>query len=280
MRQHFENIRYLHGNCAIRLPNNVFRTLSTSIKNKSGSINSQQVAFSYVYLVTIGFLYKYAHFVDVDNESYIQNSDIKELLGYSKTTKSIDKVIKKDGILDKLKLTATTKDYPVRFRINKEETINDIPLREFQTVSELDESDLLYGIIKRTVKNRNYEVKEPLYMTTSSSDSEYGTMYGIDRTHDITIDEFMAFVFDEDLDNSDFLLYGFLKSRCKGYDYNMKSMAVYKIIKEVGIDRSTFYSHLSTLKSRQYIGVTHKSWKRKGEEEITMEANDYYWLGV
>lgn len=279
MRPHFENIQYLYGDCAIRLPNDIFRTLSTSIKNKSGKTNSQQIAFSYVYLIAIGFLHKYAHFVDMDKESYIQNSDIKELLGYSKTTKSIDKIIKKDGVLDELELTATTKNYPVGFSVNRHESINKIPLREFTYIQDCD--DTLSDLMRAVVKNRNYEVKEPLYMTVGSSESEYGTLYGIERTHAITIDEFLTFLKDDELDNIDFLIYGYIKSRCKGYPQNMKAMTIYKMVLEIGIDRSTFYSRIPLLKERQYIAVTHKPWKRKKEgEEIKMEANDYYWLGV
>lgn len=278
MQAHLENIQHLYGNCIIRLPNNIFRTLSTTIKSKSGKTNSQQIAFSYVYLITVGFLYKYAHYVDVDNATYLQNSDIKELLGYSKTTKSIDKIIKRNGVLDELGLTATTKDYPIGFHLSKTDSINNIPLREFQTISEAD--DRMLDLTKRIVKNRNYETKEPLYMTKERDDNEYGTLYGIEKTHDITIRELMAFLFDEEMDCLDFLIYGFIKSRCKGYQYNMKSMTIYKMVAEIGIDRSTFYNRLPLLKERQYIAVTHKKWKSKKDEHIPMEANDYYWLGV
>lgn len=281
MREHFEKIRYLYGDdCMIRLPNSVFRTLSSSIKNKNGSSNSQQIAFSYVYLIVTGFLYKYAHFVDIDTGTYIQNSDIKQLLGYSKTTKSIDHVIKKDGILDFLSLTATIKDYPIRFDFDKAELINNIPIREFTMVSELVEDDPMKPLIKKTVKNRNYEVKEPLYMTTATADTEYGTLYSVERTHAITISELIRFLFDEDMDNTHFLLYGYLKSRCKGYQQNMKSMAVYKMTLEMGIDRSTFYNRLEFLKNQEYIAVNHKRWKNKQEYHVNMEANDYYWLGL
>lgn len=280
MRPHFENIKYLYGDdCAIRLPNSIFRTLSDSIKNKSGKTNSQQIAFSYVYLIAVGFLHKYAHFVDMDNESYIQNSDIKELLGYSKTTKSIDKIIKKGGVLDELELTSTTKNYPVGFSFNRQESINNIPLREFTYIHNC--ADTLSDLMRAIVKNRNYEVKEPLYMTTGNAESEYGTLYSIERTHAITITELLTFLDDDALDNIDFLIYGYVKSRCKGYPENMKSMTIYKMVMEIGIDRTTFYSRISLLKERQYIAVIHKQWKRKKEgEQIKMEANDYCWLGV
>lgn len=280
MKQHFEDIGFQDGHANVRLPNKIFDTLSKSIKNKSGSTNIQQTAFAYAYLVTTSFLYKYAYFVNIDNGTYIQNSDIKELLGYNRSTKTIDKVIKRNGILDQLGLTAPTKDYPVRYIANKQELVNGIPLREFTTIGDLDDDDISYLTIKEIVKNRNYEVKEPLFLTTSFEDSDYGTLYNIDRTHDITLPEFLTFVFDDKLDNIDLLIYGFLKSRCKGYRNNMNAMAVYKITSAIGIDRSTFYDHLDRLKKRKFINVNHKEWKMRGDEHITMEANEYFWLGV
>lgn len=280
MKKHFDDILTQDGFANVRLPNYIFDELAKSIKNKSGSTNIQQVAFAYVYLITSAFLYKYTNFVNIDNGTYIQNSDIKELLGYNRVTKSIDKVIKKNGILDDLGLTATTKNYPIRFIMNHEEKINDIPLREFVTIDELDNGDINYTTIKDIVKNRNYEIKEPLFLTTSFAHSELGTLYNVERTHDITMREFMTFVFDDELDNIDFLIYGFLKSRCKGYKDHMKAIAVYKITSAIGIDRSTFYEHLKILKQRKFIKVNHKEWKMKGDEHVSMEANEYFWKGV
>lgn len=262
------------------MPNGIFRDLSSNIKNKKGSTNIQQVAFAYVYLVTISFLYKYAHFVDINNGTYIQNGDIKELLGYNRITKTIDKVIKKNGVLDELGLTGSTKEYPVQFLIHHQNTVNNIPVRDFVTISELDANHPNYTIFKETVKNRNYEIKEPLFLTTEYYDSDYGTLYSIERTHQITLDEFMHFIFNEELDNIDFLLYGFFKAKCKGYENDMKAIALYKIVSEIGIDRSTFYKHLELLKEKQYIYVSHKDWKMRGEKYSDMEANEYYFKGV
>jgi hypothetical protein len=281
MKQHFENIQYLHGDAGVRIPNSIFKDLSKEIRSKSGGTNVQQVAFAYVYLITISFLYKYGHFVDLDNETYIQNGDIKELLGYNRITKTIDKIIKKDGVLDELELTRSTKDFPVLFDIHSEEKINGILLREFTTVSELKADDYHYNKIKRIVKNRNYEIKEPLFLTHGYGDNEYGTLYDIKRTHRITIKEFLKMIFDDNFNNVDFLMYAYFKSRCKGYKDNMKSMAIHHIISDIGIDGNTFYKHLNVLKEKKYIEVNHKAWKMNKETfDSHMEANEYFWKGV
>ena len=279
MKEHFQNIELAYGDVSVRLPNDIFRKLSENIKNKSGKTNIQQATFAYGYLVAISFLYKYTHFVDTESGVYVQNGDIKELLGYSRMTKSIDKIVKKDGILDGIGLTSTTSDYPVRFVTHPTELLNGIPIRDFITISELTEDDILYDAIKNTVKNRNYEIKEPLFLTTERDDNIYGTLYGTERTHEITLKEFIAFAFDEELDNIDFLIYGYMKSRCKGHKGNMRSIAVYKIIHEIGIDRSTFYNHIELLKKKKYIDVNHMAWRKKGEKYIDMSANEYVWIG-
>jgi hypothetical protein len=274
MIKHFENIKYLYGSSAnIRLPNCVFRDLSDSIKT-----NNQQIAFAYAYCVAVAFLYKYANFVNLDNSTYIQNADIKELLGYNRATKTIDKIIKKNGVLDEIGLTTTTRDYPVQFIKNSEERgINNIPIREFITIKELDANCINYTLIKEIVKNRNYEVKEPLFLTTGYGDNEFGTLYSIERTHQITIDEFLYFISHEGVNNIDFLLYAFFKYKCKGYEDNMRSIKLRNIISELGMNADTFYSHLKNIKARGLVEVNHKGWKMFGEN---IEANDYYWRGV
>ena len=280
LKEHFINLLANEGGGQIRLHNRIFKQLSSNIKNKNNSTNVQQVAFAYSYLTAISFLYKYTHFVDIGNEMYIQNSDIKELLGYNRGTKTIDKVIKKGGILDSIGLTATTKDYPIRYEVSTEEKINKIPIREFVTVSQLEVNDINYEAIKRIVKNRNYEIKEPLFLTTRFPDSEYGTLYNVANTHDITLNEFMTFITDPDLNNIDFLLYGYLKSKCKGYPDDMRSIAVYKMSIELGIANTAFLNHLKVLEKKECIKVNHKEWKAKRDYFIKMDTNEYYWKGI
>lgn len=280
MKAQFENLKYLYGDCSVRIPNSIFRDLSEGIKKEEGSINSRHTSLSYAYLVTIAFLYKYTHYVDVDTDSYLQNRDLKLLLGYNTTSKTIDKVIKKDGILDKLEMTKSTRDYPIRFNVDGTEEINGIPLREITTISEIDEDDVCYEYIKKTVKNRNYEVKIPLFMTGESPYSEYGTFYSIERTHDITISELISFIFDDELDNTAFFIYGYIKSRCKGHKGNKKNMTFYKMMIELGITQKTFHDRLDILVSKNYINVKRNKWKVLTEETVRADANVYTWLGV
>lgn len=282
MIQHFKNIEYLYGKKAsIQMPNGIFRELSACIKNSSENANSQQVSFAYAYLISIAFLYKYTNFVDLDNGTYIQNSDLKEVLGYSKETKSINRIIAKDGILEKMGLVETTKDFPVRHYLDRSDDLDGLPLWSFILKSEIDERDILYEAIKKTVKNRNYEIREPLFLTTGYKDNDYGTLYSLPRTHEITIHEFVQLLSNEETNNIDIMLYGYLKSKCKGYRYNAKDLSLQKILGETGLDSKSFYRHLDILKRHLYINVRHGKWRMKNPDRfIRMESNRYYWKGV
>lgn len=277
MYEHFKNMEYLYGDdICIQMPNDIFKVLSSNIKSKSGSTNIQQSSFAYAYIVVVAFLYKYAHFVDIDNETYIQNADIKEFLGYSKTTKSIDSIIKKDGLLDEIGLTKTIKNYPIRFINSPCEVINNIPVKEFITMMNVDTDDVNYSMIKKIVKNRNYEVKEPLFLFEYNGNT--GTLYDYSNTHRVTIREVLEFVRYDGLSNIDFSLYCFLKSKCKGFKDNTRQISLNFITFELGIGKDALYSHLDILESSHLIEVNHKGWTMHKTERT--EANEYCFIGI
>lgn len=272
MYEHFKNIEHLYGNAYVQIPNGVFKDLQ-HIKT-----NTQQSSFAYAYIVTVAFLYKYAHYVDVDNGTYIQNKDIKQLLGYGATTKSIDKIIKRNGILEEIGLIDTTKNYPVQVTHSNEE-VNGYLARDFITIDMIDDNYVNYELIKGIVKNRNYEVKEPSFFFDYKG--EVGTLYDYSNTHKITIQEFIRIVYDRGLDNIHFLLYGFFKSRCFGYKNNTQEIALYKIVEDAGVGKDAFYSRLDDMKKNGFLEVKHKQFVMAGEKhDISIEGNEYVFKGV
>lgn len=275
MIAHFKNIQYLYGDDAyIQMPNDIFKNLSRNIKNRSGSTNIRQSSFAYVYLVCIGFLYKYAQFVDLNNGTYIQNTDIKQILGYSKSTKSIDHIIKKNGVLENIGLIKTTKNYPVSV-IYGEDEYNNLKIREFITINNIDKDSTIYNKVKSIVKNRNYEIKEPTYMFEYNGN--IGTLYDYSNTHKITINEFIKLVYDERFDNIDFMLYFFFKSRCYNLNKsNTKSISLIQIINEIGMGKDAFYAHLKIMKDNNILSVIHKEWVNGGKGE----SNEYSFIGI
>lgn len=282
MIEHFENIQFLYGEKAsVRLPNELFTQLSQSIRNSKNNKCVKQTSFAYAYLVATTFLYKYAQYVDLDSGTYVQNNNLKELLGYGKDSKTINRVISKDGILERLGLVETTRDFPVRFYVDPTEEVDSSPAWEFVMMSELDETDILYDKYKKTVKNRNYEIREPLFLTTGYSDGDHGTLYSREQTHEITIAEFLIFLSDETFSNIDFLMCAFFKARCQGHPHQRAKIAMETILHELGIDSGTFYRHLTLLKERSYIAVDHGKWSHPNRKNaVPMACNKYQWKGI
>src|SRR5690606_2429898 len=275
MIKHFKNIQYLYGNDAyVQIPNDIFRTLSKNIKNKSGNTNIKQSSFAYAYIICVSFLYKYAQFVDINNKTYIQNTDLKQILGYSKTTKSVDYIIKKDGVLEKIGLLKTVKDYPVSVMYGEDE-YNNFKIREFITLSMMDKSHPTYKIIKNIVKNKNYEVKEPVFMFKYNGGA--GSLYDYSNTHRVTIKEFIKFICDEKIDNIDLMLYFFSKSQCYNLNNkNTKSIPLLQITSDIGIGKESFYYHLKIIKDKRMLPVNHKGWISNGRGE----PNEYRFIGI
>lgn len=278
MYEHLKNIEFLYGeNVSVQIPNGLFEDLSSNIMNKNNSTNIQQASFAYTYLVILAFLYKYAHFVDVDNRTYIQNADIKEMLGYNRLTKTIDNVIKNNGVLDKIGLTRTTKNFPIRFIKHPRDRIESMAIRDYIYIKDISCNDINYNIIKDIVKNRNYTIKEPLFLFEYNGDS--GTLYNYANTHKITINELMTFIYDDTLDNIDFYIYCFIKSKCYGLKENTKPIGLHIITSELGISKDAFYNHLNIVKEKGYIAVNHKGWVMVSEAD-SLEANEYCFKGM
>lgn len=254
----------LYGNCQIQIPNHVFKEVSSKSKN------IQQMSFAVSYVVTISLLYKYAHFVDTENNTYIQNSDIKEILGYNKKTKSIDVFIKKGGYLEELGLISTTKNYPVSFS-NTNESINDIPVIEFECINDIDTESILYKRVKSIVKNRNYEIREPVFFFNNNDDT--GTLYEYSNTVKITLKEFLYFMNDDNFDNIDFVLYLYFKWQCEGLQYDTKSLSFSCIEQDIKIGNDAFYNHIKKLQSSKLLFVSHKGWQDMDNDSV--ESNDY-----
>lgn len=254
----------LYGNCHVQIPNRIFKEVSNRSKNV------QQMSFAVSYIVTVTLLYKYSHFVDVGNNTYIQNSDIKEILGYNKRTKSIDVFIKKGGVLEELGLITTTKKYPVSFYLT-DETINDISVIEFEYIDDVDKDSTIYNRIKSVVKNRNYEIKEPVFLF--NNDDDIGTLYDYSNTVKATLNEFLYFMNSDDLDNIDFILYLYFKWQCYGLEGNVKRLSFSCIEQDIKIGNDAFYSHIKKLQSHNLLFVCHKGWQDSDADEL--ESNDY-----
>lgn len=227
----------------------------------------------YSYIVLVSILYKYSYFVNIDGCYYVQNGDIKEILGYSRTTKTVDKIIKRNGLLDSIGVTLTTNNFPVSFSINKDEDINNIPIREYNMIDDLNSYEK--SKIKNIVKNRNYNIKEPVFLTSQFNNREYGTMYDYTLTHKITISELIKMFSKCKSSVGEFTVYSFIKSRVMGGHNAELSLSIFN--DDLRISKQTFYNSIKNLKINRFINVYHVGWQNGDSDEL--KSNSYSIIG-
>lgn len=255
---HFDNLRSLHNDASVQVPNGLFVDLSRSIKNRRGGTNVGQTSFGYIFLVMNAFMYKYAHYVDIANKTYIQNSDAKEILGYSRTTKSVDRLIKKGGLLEEIGLVESTREFPVHVDIYRDSS--GFLISDPTTIGMLESDSDIRKEISRVVRNRNYEIREPLFLHEYRGD--LGTLLDYSNTHKITIDEFMGLIFNEDLNNTDMMVYFFIKSLAHGH--SKIDISQDRFIRTLGMSTETLYKSLDSLKRNCVVDVDHQGWSTSG----------------
>jgi len=253
------------GDMKIYLPNNLFSQISNDVFEGKG--DARKISFTYAYLAINSMLYKYATYVTP--EKAIGNGDLKEILGYSKTTKSVDSIIKKDGLLDKSGITFTSKNFPIGYSYSNINHINKIPVRDMIMFDEVDED--VKNVLKNVIGRRKYEVKIPNFI----HQQENSTLYFLENTHELKLSELKFFIEHESLSLTDFFLYMFLKSRGKNNEFNKTNTMTYEIMSEItSMSTATLQSSLEKLDELKLIGVSRGTYNKKKKRNTN---NKYYW---
>lgn len=266
----FISINELEGdNAHVQIPNSIFSEIERGIFEYKGKKDVRQVAFAYTYILSVAILYKYCKFVDVDNDTYTQKSDMKKFLGYSKTTKTVDYLIKKGGMLENIGILETSKDIPIYY--NSKFRKDDIGDYDFMMMSEVDDDDK--ELISKIVKNRNYEIQKPIFLFCN--DGDLGTLYDYSNTHRVEVRELVEMI-NKGFDVVDMLIYFYIKSRCKINVTSRRRLSLSIIFSDIGIGNNAFYSRIDKLQKLGIIKVDHKGWSNTG----TGESNDYKFIGM
>lgn len=245
------------------MPNNTFYSFGESIND----IRSR--SFGYSYYILNAVMFKYASYVDLNNNSCIKVGDFKEALGYRADNKTVNKIIKKNGILDNMGASETIEDFPIFFELNNvnEEGIN------FTYFSELRREDDVYHYISAIVRNKNYSVKIPLYLF--NYDGELGTFFNNYRnTYTVKVSELYSILFDMKLTTIETYIYFYLKSECYGMNNNSKYIPLEKILSTLKMSSKTFYKGLESLKNYGLISINHRGWQNSKKVGRVL-ANDY-----
>lgn len=234
------------------MPNEIFNELKKSLRGNSSHIS---FAYSYTYLTT--WLYRYAKYGD--KNMIIDQKKLKEILGYSPSYKKVDFIIKKDGLLEQMKILETTTDYPVFWIFeDKYEGV------KFEYLSDFKD-DEMYPYIHI---GKNFKVKRPIRAFTrhvydeesielyENEGYEDGTFYELHNTHLIPFEVFLYSMSNKDVGVIGFYLWSYLKMKCQiyngGYDVSFDELEI-----ETGISRSTVAKYLKSLKQYRMVSFYH-----------------------
>lgn len=240
MKSRFDIVVYEEEEGGLYIPNEIF----ADVMRELGDVPSQ-VAFAYSYYYLITYLYRFAKYKL--GEGLFTQPNLKEFLGYSSGNKKIDFIIKKDGVLDRIKYTETTTSYPISW------TPNELGMVEFESYSSIKKREM-FDIDKTEVNSRNFKVKKPL-KAFEREGFDCGTFYGVENTHFVPIKHFLQCMDDEELGANGFYIYAFLGWKCSMFKDGYRVTAS-ELVDITSIKRSTLFKYLKRLEDRNLISVT------------------------
>lgn len=231
-------------------------------------LKPSHTAFIYSYYYLISWLYRHAKY----GELPINNSFIKEILGYSANNKPINYIMKEGGLLDSKGYTLSTKNYPVKIHGSYSDNAPKFTLVE----------DLSQGgrgkLFKRI--NRNFKAKYPIkHMHKYTDDLEEGMLTGVyydpSNTHQINFEVFAFCMSNWDIGTTGFYIYSYLKSKCQQFKGGYQVSYLY-LSEQLGIPYSTLAKYLDILRGyNMVIGIQNQEYYVEGMGQEDREANDY-----
>lgn len=240
-------VNYNEKESKLFMPNEVFEELKRNIKN------TPHVAFSYTYLYLITWLYRYTKYFNVN--VLLNNDKIKEILSYNPKQQTLNYLIKRNGLLDELEYTKTTKDYPVSWEYD-EYSGKGIT---FQLHSKLDVEYHEYV----PPAPKGFFLKQPVFafkrVLIDEEGEEYeidGTFYNTDNTHMIPFEVFLYSMSNPKIGCTGFYLYSFLNHKTDLFEYGYDTPLT-KLSEDTGIAERTLDKYLGVLKEYKMIDFRH-----------------------
>lgn len=265
-------ISYKDEQNVLGISNSYFETLLKLSQNKVLKPQHIPFAFSYIYLQT--YLFRYTKYHD-----YVPTvAEIKEILTYDKTTKTLNYIIKDGGVLDEYNLTKTIYDFPIIHEWKNGGL-------EFTMLSHFNEGDG-YGTKWRQQKNINFKTscKYPLLAFYSnrevfngvSMDNREGTFF---TTYNLTLIDWNIFNYcmsNDELGCIGFYLYSFVKSQ---EDKKGKCMmGLNKLSTITGLSTSTISKYIKSLREYNLVQCISATFVvgAVNNDEVEKESNTYY----
>lgn len=254
------------------MPNEIFEDLISKVKN------TPHIAFTYAYIYLITWLYRYCKYKG--GSDVLSNTAIKKILGYSAGTRTINYIIKKNGLTDQIGYTVTDRDIPIGVQFEDNEL-------NFTLLSELDDRDNpKYSYANsgekyiRDTFPMNFTFKYPVKAFERVVDEKgnveiEGTYFVVENTHLVPFETFLYCMSNENINCTGFYLYCFLKHKNDiygGYDISLEDLS-----EETGMAERTLDKYLGMLKKYKMIDFKHnQKFFAIGLRQEERKANTYY----
>lgn len=285
--QLYELVNFENANdILIGIPNGIFEQLQSLVSN--GKLKKQHIGFAYSYIYLQTYLYRYAKY-----EHFIPTpSDIKVLFGYRNDNKTLDYIIKKNGVLEEdVSLLITTNDFPIGARFEESEFSFQKELT-FTRLSDIKHDDYwehwinqwknLRGVTTRStcklpVFGFHYDYKYGL----NDEDDYDGSFY---ITHNQTLLDFRVFAYcmanPEELGSNAFYLYAYLLNE------NFKTKGDFKatrnrMIRETLLSDKTIRKYMGNMRAYKMIETLHNmeyfslGWEKDERQASNHKVNTY-----
>lgn len=252
-------LKYIKEESIVFMPDEIFEDLQNNMKK------GVHIPVAYTYYYIVNWLFRYCKYGNVA----IDVNKIKEILGYNKGTRTIDYIFKKDGLLDTMNYTETTKDYPLSWGMDDRNNLKFYMLSEEEKKEQVDYTQHM---------SRKYSIKCPVRGITRNPDDNddlNGTFYEKDNTHLIPFEVFMYCMSNEKLGCTGFYLYSFIKM--KNQHYNGKyDCPMGKLAEYTGLPSSTMKPFLSTLRKHNLVeGIHNMEYFCFASHDDIRKANSY-----
>ena len=232
-----ELLHYNNKESKIFMPNEIFDDLQKEIEDGT------HISFSYSYIYLCTWLYRHAkHF----NPSIYDNNIIKQILGYDKSNRTLNYLIKKNGLLDEIGYLESVRDFPISWELVDGEI-------SFDMYSD-------YPEFPAKMSNRFF-LKKPVFAfeRVDLDDSDYimeGTFYNITNTHMIPFEVFLFCMSKKELGVSAFYLYSYLQHKCDT-NYGKYTVSLHSISEQVKMSLTTTKKYISLLKGYKMVDFFH-----------------------
>lgn len=265
----------------VAIPNSIFEELNILVEQKK--LKSQHIGFAYSYIFLQTYLCRYA----IYDRRVLSVSEQKEILGYTPTNKTLDYIIKKNGILEKdINILQTSNDFPILAVWNDEHEIKELEISFTSDLIGLEDFRQQKGL------TRNQSCKIPVfgfhldYKEGYSKEDDFDGSFFI--ADNFTLLDFKVFAYcmaNKELGCNAFYLYAYFKNQSFKFSGDFKA-TVKRITVETKLSNMTVQKYMDTMKSFNMITTTHNmeyfslGWSEGERQASTHDVNEYYQFTV